>query len=523
MLTSNTDSGKGWTRLGGLRVVLTILRITIGWHFLYEGVVKIFNPNWSAAPYLQTSVGFLAPFFQWLAATPPVLRFVDFLNAWGLALIGLSLMLGMLTRAMSLFGCALLLMYYLAHPPLIAGDFRFPAEGRYFLVDKNVIELLSLLLFAVVPTRTFAGVNHLLAGWFARLKQKSATRTSPDPTGGRSSMSRRELVGNAASLPILGLFGYGAYKKLQFEKVQGITGATIKLQQVALTDLQGVMPTGTIGNIKISRLIMGNNLIAGIAHARDLIYVNSLIKAYNTDAKVFETIELAEKAGITMMQLITRQYPIFHKYCQLVSSKMQTMCQVFPTEKDLYTDIQKAIDAGANMLYVQGVHAERLLRSGRLDLLGKVLDYIKSQGYAAGIGAHSIETLIQAEKAGFNPDYYVKTLHHDRYWSAHPRENRREFSVNSDYSSDHNSYHNNMFDLFPERTIEFMGHVKKPWVAFKVLAGGAIQPKEGFQFAFENGADFICVGMFDFQIVQDANLAMEVLSKCSRRVRPWLA
>ena len=69
-----------------------------------------------------------------------------------------------------------------------------------------------------------------------------------------------------------------------------------------------------------------------------------------------------------------------------------------------------------------------------------------------------------------------------------------------------------MFDLFPEKTIEFMGRIKKPWIAFKVLAGGAIHPQDGFKFAFENGADFICVGMFDFQIVEDVNIALDVLA-----------
>jgi len=57
-----------------------------------------------------------------------------------------------------------------------------------------------------------------------------------------------------------------------------------------------------------------------------------------------------------------------------------------------------------------------------------------------------------------------------------------------------------------------MGTVKKPWIAFKVLAAGAFLPKDGFRFAFENGADFICVGMFDFQVVEDVNVASEVLS-----------
>jgi 2-keto-3-deoxy-6-phosphogluconate aldolase len=81
--------------------------------------------------------------------------------------------------------------------------------------------------------------------------------------------------------------------------------------------------------------------------------------------------------------------------------------------------------------------------------------------------------------------------------------------------------HDNIFDLFPAKTLEFMKEVKKPWIAFKVLAAGAIQPKDGFRFAFENGADFICVGMFDFQVVDNVNTAIDVLGSLNGRIRDW--
>ncbi len=502
------------------KAILTILRIAIGWHFLYEGVAKLFTPGWSAAPYLQTSTWIFSDFFRWIASTPWALKATDLFNIWGLMLIGVGLMLGVATRVVSLFGIALLMMYYLAHPPLIGADWRLPAEGHYFIVNKNLVELLALSLFAVFPTQAFAGLDRLFAGLLRRPKPAG----SPESASDARALSRRELVGNLAAVPVLGAFAYGAYKKSDFERVHAITGATITLQEAALKDLKGELPAGTVGNLQMTRLILGCNLIGGWAHSRDLLYVSSLFKAYNTERKVFETIELAEKAGITMMQLVTGQYPMFLKYTKLVSNKMQTMCQVYPTEKDMTTDIDKAIDSGATTLYVQGAYAERFVKAGRMDLLGRSLDYMKKQGFVSGIGAHSIEVPIAVEKAGLNPDYYVKTMHHDRYWSAHPRDNRQEWSIDGNRSEDHNGFHDNMFDLFPERTIEFMATVQKPWVAFKVLAGGAIPPRDGFQYAFDNGADFICVGMFDFQIVEDVNITLEALSKCTaRRTRPWLA
>lgn len=85
----------------------------------------------------------------------------------------------------------------------------------------------------------------------------------------------------------------------------------------------------------------------------------------------------------------------------------------------------------------------------------------------------------------------------------------------------HEEYHDNMFCHNSQETAAFMQDVGVPWIAFKVLAAGAIPPEDGFSYAFDNGADFICVGMFDFQVEEDAELTRECVAKAKGRKRPW--
>jgi uncharacterized membrane protein YphA (DoxX/SURF4 family) len=497
---------------------LAVLRIVIGWHFLYEGVVKLMNPAWTARPFLEGSRWIFGDLFRWMISGNTGMWIIDTVNAYGLTIIGLALILGLFTRVALWAGASLLLMYYIAYPPFGGFSYGAPSEGSYLIVNKNLVELIAMILLSFTEAGMFFGLDML------RKKKVKAVDKKPDTIAAEDSQAtnpRRELIKAIMGIPVLAVFAGAFFKNLTEAGPDAVSGATIKVDFKQINELKGKLPSGKLGDLTISRMTMGCNLIGGWAHARDLIYSNTLFKAYNNERKIIETLYLAEQAGINTVFMVTQYYPTFNKYKNIYNSNMQSICQAMLPDKDFFSDINVAIKSRPNAIYIQGGEGDRYAQAGKFDMLKKAINYIKQQGFPAGVGAHSLETIKSCEREGINADFYVKTFHHDNYWSAHPIENREEYSVIGPGSPDHSRFHENMWDLFPLRTIEYMKGVNKPWFAFKVLAAGAIEPKDGFRYAFENGADFICVGMFDFQVVDNVNTANEVLGSLKNRERKW--
>lgn len=274
------------------------------------------------------------------------------------------------------------------------------------------------------------------------------------------------------------------------------------------------LPMGWIGGVELSRLMLGGNLISGHAHARDLRYVSTLMRRYNTEAKIAETLQTAEANGINVINtwVMDDNSHIFNHWKR--GGKMKWIAQIRLDSNGGYSQIHRAVDEGAVGVHITGDNAEGLLAQGRFEKVGETVHLIRSLKRVAGVAAHDFGVVVECERRKLDVDFYQSTFHTHDYFTAPQTGATAAVGQNDNY-----------WCRDPQTVVEFMAAVKKPWIAFKILAAGALPPRSAFPHAINNGADFILVGMFDWQIEENAKLAKRIIDATARssslRTRPW--
>jgi len=321
----------------------------------------------------------------------------------------------------------------------------------------------------------------------------------------KKQVSRRDFVKTsalaAAALPAL---------------VRAEAGGAVSASQSpdAAPTQREALPTGQIGGVVFSRLILGGNLISGWAHSRDLRYVPTLMRRYNTAAKIAETLEIAEANGINVINtwVMDDNSHIFNHWKR--GGKMKWISQARLDSNAGYSQFRRAVDEGAVAVHMTGDTAESLLAQGKFDKVGESVELIRSLKRVAGVAAHDFRVVIECERRKLDVDFYQATFHsHDYFTAPRPGETAA-------LGANDNSWCSN-----PQLVVDFMAKVQKPWIAFKILAAGAIPPRTAFPYTVNGGADFMLVGMFDWQIEENAKLAKRVIDATARssssRTRPW--
>lgn len=289
--------------------------------------------------------------------------------------------------------------------------------------------------------------------------------------------------------------------------------------EAAPSGAQAPLFKGRIGKLEVSRLILGGNLLTHYTHSRDLQYVYRLAAKYNTDEKIMETLALAEQQGINTVSMHNPPHPIsvLRRYRRERGGKIQwIICPTAPPEPDMAkyrAHVEALIQDGCEAIYLWGVHADSLVAQGKIELLARAVELPKEFGVPSGVGGHSLDVVRACEKHGINADFYIKTFHHHNYQTA-PKPDQ----VKEPYNEFPGYWCAN-----PQETAEVMQSVKKPWIAFKTMAAGAIPPRNAFRYAFNKGADFVLAGMFDFELAEDTQFAREAIASFPERARPWTA
>jgi thiosulfate dehydrogenase [quinone] large subunit len=165
----------------GRVLALVLLRVIVGWHFLYEGYYKLLVPGWSkagaplaawsASGYLKTATGPFASLFHALGSTDVTLfawngvdftttGIVDVLVPIGLVCAGVSLVLGLFTQLGAWVAFLFLTLFYVAYIPT-AGVPEPHAEGTYLIVNKTLVELAAVAVLIAFRTGDLAGLDLL--------------------------------------------------------------------------------------------------------------------------------------------------------------------------------------------------------------------------------------------------------------------------------------------------------------------------------------------------------------------------
>ena len=123
---------------------LLALRLAVGWLYFYAGLSKFLEPGWTAAGYLKGASGPFAQFF--LSMSGSVM--VDFLVKWGLLLIGLAIIIGIVTRFAAFWGVVITLLFYFSQFP--------PQHG---MVEEHIVYIAAFIVLAATGIGRLFGID----------------------------------------------------------------------------------------------------------------------------------------------------------------------------------------------------------------------------------------------------------------------------------------------------------------------------------------------------------------------------
>ena len=241
-------------------------------------------------------------------------------------------------------------------------------------------------------------------------------------------INRRDMLLGGASLVALG--GAAAYTRVMRSKpVVRETGPEIPAF-IPERDLEGLTHPmkayAKIGNVELSRLILGGNMIGGWAHARDMGFYGRLVKAYFTDERVFRNFRIAEACGVNTILTNPALMRVINRYWREEGGKIKFISDCgYPG--GVVKGAIASVENGASMVYLHGGHADNnAVVKKDWKFFREYLDESRKLGVPVGIGCHSLQTVQFCMEHDCIPDFWMKTVHKVDYPTAHLNEDRKK-------------------------------------------------------------------------------------------------
>lgn len=254
-----------------------------------------------------------------------------------------------------------------------------------------------------------------------------------------------------------------------------------------------MLPTMKIGDVEVTRLIVGSNPFTGKSHLDAA--TDAEMKGYFTEEQAFSMLRRCEEAGINAVQS-RGSMPVMGLIGRYRAAGGRLMW-LATTGKNLTTfdeELDEMMKYDPAAVCIHGELADDLYLTGRLDLLEGLLDKVRRKNVPAGICAHFPEVLTYAEEKGLKLDYYMASLYN---------------LMQPDRSHDVNPTGERFEDSDIPKMYEVIRQLSAPTIALKILGAGRRcssqeQVRKVFQEAFVNikPGDGVLVGMYDKHIDQ---------------------
>jgi aryl-alcohol dehydrogenase-like predicted oxidoreductase len=233
------------------------------------------------------------------------------------------------------------------------------------------------------------------------------------------------------------------------------------------------MPTVRLGTLEVSRLILGSNPFWGYSHKSAAL--DEEMRKYHTDERIARILDEAASCGVTAVASPPdeRWTRLWTAYAAGGGRLGTWISQCHGAPEQMLQEIDRSVKAGARAIFIQGARVEEQFGKGRFETLRSWIDHIKDAGLPAGAAAHWPEIHPELERRGFPTDFYYQCMYNA--------------SKSNDYSP-----------VEKDKAAATIARLKKPVIAYKILAAGRLQASEGFEYAFSHirRKDGVCVGIY---------------------------